>query len=1113
MAQRILIADRGVAAGALATRLSALGFETVAVFDPPDAKAPDVRLASRAIEIKFGELNDPQVLVQAARQAEADAIHPGCGELGRSAKLARLCASAGIQFLGVAAPQLELLQSAHDMDHIAAGMRIPLLGDRAKPPRNVLAMDVLVIGNGHGSAIAAADFSSPAIRSASGAFLETPIGEVPLGKRLAMRFHAGRLARAICLRSAATVRFWYDPEKEKFWLREIDAGLSPAWFLAERLSGADLVSMLLTNQYELHEDLAAPVSADGCLVRLLAADPGKDFAPTSGRITSFEIPEEAIIASAVERGLDLPPRDPSHPDELAWLATVGGVRARARAAMHDVLKTVQIHGLETNLMEARRLTVSQPGIRPPAPQPSPAIDVVAPGMQTTVQDYPGRIGLWDVGVPPSGPMDALAFRLANRIVGNPESAAALEITLSGPTLKFRTATVVAVCGADMQPELDGTPLPYGQPVEVPAGATLRFASASGPGMRAYFAVRGGIDAPVYLGSKSTFFLGKFGGPFGRALAKGDVLRIAASDPEEAPRPAAPATVPTLGSEWRIGVLYGPHGAPDYFTDNDIETFFNTAWTVHHNSDRTGVRLIGPKPEWARKDGGEAGLHPSNIHDNAYAIGTVDFTGDMPVILGPDGPSCGGFVCPATIIHAELWKLGQLRPGDHVSFVPLTLEDSELYTAQVEESLRSLTTPLPTLPKPTREPAVLMEQKQPAPALVCRADGDRNLLVEYGPNVLDLKLRVRAHALLQAIRDSQLPGLLDLTPGIRSLQVHYDSAKLSRQELLDTIAAANHEIEDLEDTTIPSRIVHLPISWDDPSTQLAIQRYMQSVNPDAPWCPSNIEFIRRINGLDSVDDVYRIFFDASYLVMGLGDVYLGAPVATPVDPRHRLVTTKYNPARTWTPENAVGIGGAYLCVYGMEGPGGYQFVGRTIQMWNTWRQTQDFTAGSPWLLRFFDQLRFYPVSAAELTELREAFPHGDFKLDVEETEFSMRGYQEFLAGIADESEAFQKKRGKAFREERARWQRGEAPPPPPARKSHGKANGSVPVRATTTASVTRMLIQRGQTVKAGDSLLVLASASADVIVMAPSDGVIDEVSCAPGDAVNAGQNLVKLRAIS
>ncbi len=163
--------------------------------------------------------------------------------------------------------------------------------------------------------------------------------------------------------------------------------------------------------------------------------------------------------------------------------------------------------------------------------------------------------------------------------------------------------------------------------------------------------------------------------------------------------------------------------------------------------------------------------------------------------------------------------------------------------------------------------------------------------------------------------------------------------------------------------MPSRTVHLPLSWDDPATREAIERYMSGVRADAPWCPWNIEFIRRINGLADVEDVRRIVFDAEYLVLGLGDVYLGAPVATPLDPRHRLVTTKYNPARTWTPENAVGIGGAYLCIYGMEGPGGYQFVGRTIQVWNRGADgAGPFEPGTPWLLRFFDRIRWYPVEA-------------------------------------------------------------------------------------------------------------------------------------------------------
>ena len=162
------------------------------------------------------------------------------------------------------------------------------------------------------------------------------------------------------------------------------------------------------------------------------------------------------------------------------------------------------------------------------------------------------------------------------------------------------------------------------------------------------------------------------------------------------------------------------------------------------------------------------------------------------------------------------------------------------------------------------------------------------------------------------------------------------------------------------------------------------------------------------------------FDASYLVLGLGDVYLGAPVATPIDPRHRLVTTKYNPARTWTPENAVGIGGAYMCIYGMEGPGGYQLFGRTIQVWNTWRQTPEFAKGKPWLLNFFDQIRFFPVSHDELTEARAAFPHGGYPVRIEETEFSYAAYEKELQTNAVSINRFKATQQAAFDAERQRW---------------------------------------------------------------------------------------------
>jgi urea carboxylase len=577
----------------------------------------------------------------------------------------------------------------------------------------------------------------------------------------------------------------------------------------------------------------------------------------------------------------------------------------------------------------------------------------------------------------------------------------------------------------------------------------------------------------------------------------------------------PASLPPTSHTWQIGVLYGPHGAPDFFTQSGIDAFFAATWKVHHHSDRTGIRLIGPKPEWARKDGGEAGLHPSNIHDNAYAVGSIDFTGDMPVILGPDGPSLGGFVCPAVVVSAELWKLGQLRPGDHVRFRPVSLAEASRMEAQLDSAIATLSGDFPKLPEvDRREPPILRR----TPWLTCRADGDRYLLIEYGANVLDLNLRLRVHALETELRALGLRGILDVTPGVRSLQIHYDATILSRPALLEALDHCEARIPPLNDIEVPSRVVRLPLSWDDPATQLAIRKYMQSVRPDAPWCPSNIEFIRRINGLTSEEDVRRIVFGANYLVLGLGDVYLGAPVATPIDPRHRLVTTKYNPARTWTPENAVGIGGAYLCVYGMEGPGGYQFVGRTVQMWNTWRTTREFEPGAPWLLRFFDQIQFYPVSAEELLEIRESFPYGGHPLSIEPGAFRLRDYRAFLDSIEDESADFKRRQQAAFDAERERWAAAhidhprdtteEEPTEPP--QADTIPEGCHPILSPVTASVWNIAVQSGERVEAGQKLVILEAMKMEIAVAAPRAGTIERLACAPGALVTAGQHLAILR---
>ncbi|NKR25597.1 5-oxoprolinase/urea amidolyase family protein [Rhodococcus hoagii] len=646
--------------------------------------------------------------------------------------------------------------------------------------------------------------------------------------------------------------------------------------------------------------------------------------------------------------------------------------------------------------------------------------VLRPGMGTTVQDYPGRTGYWQIGVPPSGPMDDLSFRLGNVAVGNAEGAAGFEAVMAGPALRFDEPTRVCVTGAPTTVTVDGAVVPQWRPVRVPAGGVLDVGAVSGPGLRVYVLIAGGIDVPEFLGSASTFTLGRFGGLDGRTLREGDVLALG-DTPTSAPTAVPAGSVPALSQRWELAVTEGPHGAPEFFTRADIDALYRTDYEVHFNSDRTGVRLIGPRPDWARPDGGEAGLHPSNIHDNAYSIGALDFTGDTPILLGPDGPSLGGFVCPVTVVAADRWKLGQLAPGNTVRFVPVRADRAA--------SRRDL-----GLGRRAGLPAVLsaggdgddgvLARRDGDTAVTYRRSGDDNVLVEYGDMTLDLALRARVHALHQRLETERPAGLLDLTPGIRSLQVRVDPDVLPVPRLLGLLAEAEDQLPAANELVVPSRTVRMPLSWDDPATREAIARYMHGVRADAPWCPWNIEFIRRMNGLDSVNDVFDTVFGADYLVLGLGDVYLGAPVATPLDPRHRLVTTKYNPARTWTPENAVGIGGAYLCIYGMEGPGGYQFVGRTTQVWNH-RHPQSsgpFEDGTPWLLRFFDRISWYPVEPDELLDLRAdlAAGRGAGGIEIADGRFSLAEHEQFLTDSADSIAAFRASQAVAFADERRRW---------------------------------------------------------------------------------------------
>jgi urea carboxylase len=660
-----------------------------------------------------------------------------------------------------------------------------------------------------------------------------------------------------------------------------------------------------------------------------------------------------------------------------------------------------------------------------------ALTVVEPGLQTTVQELPGRTGYWAVGVPPSGAWDDFSASLANLAVGNAPGAAGLEAVLTGPVLRFHRRSLICLAGAVSGASLDGRPVAAGVVTSVAVGGVLSVGACGAPGMRIFLAIAGGIDVPPVLGSRATFLLGAMGGVSGRALIAGDELGVRAQENATAPLDVD-TLLPVIGDAWELRVIPGPHGAPEHLTESGAAAFFEATWTVDHRADRTGVRLVGPRPGWARADGGEAGLHPSNIHDSAYPVGGIMISGDTPVIVGPDGPSLGGFVVACVVISADQWSLAQLRPGDRVRLVPVTMEQAAQASAERRSLLTDPQAALGPADAVSRSSAAPIDELRPPvlasisasghrPALTIRVAGDAHLLLEAGPPLLDLSVRLWVHLLAKALADKGLRGVAETVEGVRSLLVKVDAAHLPLAALAEILSELALAVPDPETVTLEVREVELPIALDHPEAHEAMARYARSVRPDAPWCPDNVEFIRRINDLKERTDVFDIVTGATYLVVGLGDVYLGAPVAVPIDPRHRLVTTKYDPPRTWTPQNAVGIGGVYLCVYGMEGPGGYQLVGRTVPIWRLTDLGEPAVQDEvPWLLRPFDRLRFVPVSVDELATLRAEVKSGQRDLVTRPATFSLAEVQELTDKHAKEIAAFTKKRTAGFSAERERW---------------------------------------------------------------------------------------------
>lgn len=998
---------------------------------------------------------------------------------------------------------------------------------------NARHVEIQMFGDGYGAAIALGERDCSLQRRNQKVIEETPAPNLPEATRQKMRKAAESLGSLMNYKCAGTVEYIYDENRDEFYFLEVNARLQVEHPITEMVTGLDLVEWMLLIAADTPPDFNQKITITGAAMeaRLYAENPVKDFMPSPGQLTEVKFPSFARIDGWVDVGTVITAEyDPT----IAKIIVHGKDRDEALLKLRRALNETSISGCVSNVDYLRSIANSKmfetakvaTKVLDSFDYSPTAFEVVSPGAYTTVQDYPGRKGYWHIGVPPSGCMDEYAFRLANRAVGNAKTAPGLEMTLSGPTLLFHHDVIVAVTGGEVDVELSGRKVDMWVPIHVKKGEKLTVGKMKS-GCRAYLAIRGGIEVCEYLGSKSTFALGNLGGHNGRVLKLGDVLFLGQPElpscslplPESAPAKVPSSLIPSYdfnaSKAWQVGVTCGPHGSPDFFTEAAVKEFFSSTWKIHYNSNRFGVRLIGPKPQWARKDGGEAGLHPSNAHDYVYSLGAINFTGDEPVILTCDGPSLGGFVCQAVVAEAEMWKIGQVKPGDLVQFVPITYETAKALKLSQDKVISDLDGSFPTY-----EGDIIAEAEDPilatvaktlsSPKIVYRQAGDRYILVEYGDNSLDFNISFRIHKLIEMVTDLQVKGVVEMSRGVRSVLIEYDAA-VTQKDLVTTLLSLEKEIVFVNKWKVPSRVIKLPMAFEDKKTLDAVKRYQETIRSDAPWLPNNVDFIASINGIER-DEVRDMMYSARFMVLGLGDVFLGAPCAVPLDPRQRLLGTKYNPSRTFTPNGTVGIGGSYMCIYTMESPGGYQLVGRTVPIWDK-LALGSHSSDRPWLLNPFDQIEFYPVSEAEIDRFTEELEAGHFKVDIVESVFDNEEYLRWVQANSSSIEEFQQNQGGEKLEEfnrliqisNAELEAGNALPSQADDEKFSE--DAEMVYSEYSGRFWKPLVEVGDTVRAGQGLVVVEAMKSEMVVSAPRAGQVVRIFHKNGDMVDAGDLVV------
>ncbi|KAL0571378.1 hypothetical protein V5O48_010583 [Marasmius crinis-equi] len=980
---------------------------------------------------------------------------------------------------------------------------------------------------------------------------------------------AVRLGEAIDYSSAGTVEFIVDDATGEFFFLEMNTRIQVEHPVTEAVhAGLDLVQSMIELGIAERENTAiqnsvevvTPGKAHAIEVRVYSENPFENFKPCPGTLQFVDLREDAgydwlRVESWVSTGTSISPYfDPL----ICKLIVRGDTRAEAISRLRQVLDEVKIHGPPNNLEYLKAVVDTKVFCDGRGTtqfldtfQFTPSsFTVISPGLDSSIQDYPGRtIGL---GIPRSGAMDSLAFRIANVLVGNPQMTEGLEV-LVVPTvdfeLHFHVETAVAVTGKQVLVSVNSDNRPMWSNIVVPAGGRLLLEDIGedSGGLRCYVAISGGFpNIPAYLGSKSTSM--GLGGYQGRTLLPGDEIALApkgalSSIPSGWTLPSQ--VIPVYPSHWTVYVLPGPHGDDSYITSEGLQRLYSAHWRVAASSNRMGIRLESETSiSWAREDGGEGGSHPSNILDTGYAPGTVNINGDTPVILTVEGPDMGGYICGFTICEADWWKTGQFRPGDTIRFTRVTWDQARSLKRKAESfietaaaSVESNGSSLQRMnlaeefadadhdPKLYHIPA--SENKAQA---TFRLAGDSCILIEVGEMTLDFVVRARIHAFEVEVTQRKVKGIVRFCPCVRSTMVHFDPSAISSlntlvEALVEAYAATP---DDFTKMTFPGRRITLPIVLDDSWNKEAVNKYMKTIRERAVYLPSNVEYLAKNNGLKDSEEALRKLTSSDWLVIGVG-FYLGLPFMVPIDPRCRLVGQKMNPSRTYTPRGAIGIAGVVAAIYPVESPGGYQLYGRTLPGWSTWCRGGDFGADRPWLYESFDQISFEVVNEDDYPALEREFDAGRYRFKTENVTFSVQEYLDFIGPIKSEIEAFKQGQAKAVAEISHQEQvllqewmsaKEKANKASASGKSSSSASaGTTTVASPLSASIWKIKAKLGDVIQsASDVLMVLEAMKTEIPVKAGGKNVGKKIvafgsgegeGIREGGTVRAGEALVLL----